>query len=454
MSRLLASVLQRLKTNDEPRGPMSDLIPTPTPETRALKTGYGAVLALVFAVLVWGVLAPIESAALAPGVVQVEGKRKVVQHLEGGIVSKIFVVNGDAVGVDDPLMELDATQFRADLGILQGRVYNLQALENRLTAEKNESELIKFSLGLKSAMVDDDRAKEAVSREVILFETRRNAWLGEVEILEKRGLQLRNELDGLEALLKSNDAILSSLSEEIGDLETLLADGYVDKQRIRDLERSRSSYLGEGADIRAKIASASDAVGENQLKIIQVGKKFKTEVVRELKEVQEQLYDLEQQRASAKDRVNRSVIRAPASGIVLGMDTTTIGAVVGSGDRLLEIVPAVDSLVIAARLSPMDIDRVRIGQPAEIRFGVFKDAYLISGMLDKISADRLVDGETNTPYYSAEVQLSEDDLYLLEGAKLVPGMPAEVLIKTGERTLLGYITSPLRRLFANSLIEE
>ncbi|MDA8731749.1 HlyD family type I secretion periplasmic adaptor subunit [Luminiphilus sp.] len=427
---------------------------TSTPETRALKTGYGAVLTLFFAVIVWGVLAPIDSAALAPGVVQVEGKRKVVQHLEGGIVSKIFVENGDGVVVADPLMELDAAQFRADLGILQGRIYNLQALENRLTAEKNESELIEFSLGLKGAMADDGRAAEAISREEILFETRRNAWLGEVEILEKRGLQLRNELSGLEALLESNDAILASLSEEIGDLETLLADGYVDKQRIRDLERSRSSYLGEGADIRAKIASASDAVGENQLKIIQVGKQVKTEVVRELKEVQEQLYDQEQQRASAKDRVNRAVIRAPASGIVLGMDTTTIGAVVGSGDRLLEIVPAVESLVIAARISPMDIDRVRIGQPAEVRFGVFKDAYLISGMLDKISADRLVDGETNTPYYSAEVQLLQDDLYLLEGAKLVPGMPAEVLIKTGERTLLGYITSPLRRLFANSLIEE
>ena len=423
-------------------------------EQKTLKVGYLAVFVLFLSVLVWGVLAPIESAVLAPGIVQVEGKRKVVQHFEGGLVAKIFVGNGDRVVLGDALLELDATQFKVDLERLQGRLYNLQARENRLGAEKNDLEIIQFSPTLLDADDADDRVQKAISREIILFNTRKNARAGEIEILEQKRLQLLSQLAGLKSLLESNDAILESLSEEILDLEILFKDGYVDKQRIRDLERSRSGYLGEGADIRAKITATSERIGENQLQIIQLGKQFKIEVVNELKEVQENLYDVEQQFAIAQDRVNRSVLRAPASGVVLGMNTTTIGAVVGSGEKLLEIVPSVDSLLIAARISPMDIDRVTVGQAAEIRFGVFKDAYLISGVLQRLSADRLVDSETNIPYYAAEIQMLPEDLHLLGGARLVPGMPAEVLIQTGARTLLGYITSPLNRLFANSLIEE
>ena len=159
-------------------------------------------------------------------------------------------------------------------------------------------------------------------------------------------------------------------------------------------------------------------------------------------QAQEKAYDLDQQYAAVADRVSRAVVRAPVAGVVMDLAPNTIGGVVGSGQLLMEIVPNISDLVISARVSPMDIDRVQVGQEAEIRFAVFKDAYLITGSLVKLSADRLIDENTEFPYYAAEVALDSADLKLLGGMALVPGMPAEVLIKTGHRTLIGYITSP------------
>ena len=177
-------------------------------------------------------------------------------------------------------------------------------------------------------------------------------------------------------------------------------------------------------------------------------------MVDELAVTLEDLYDIKQQFAAAEDKVQRATIRAPIAGTVLNLIPNTIGAVIGSGDTLLEIVPDIENLVVDARISPMDIDRVSIGQAAEVRFSVFKDAYMVSGVLTKLSPDRLVDQETDTPYYSAEIKLLEEDLFLLDGMSLVPGMPAEILIKTDQRTMLGYVTSPMSRAFSRSLIED
>ena len=177
-------------------------------------------------------------------------------------------------------------------------------------------------------------------------------------------------------------------------------------------------------------------------------------MVQELTEVQEELHDLQEEYAAADDRVVRSTITSPAHGSVINLKVNTIGAVVGSGEVLMEIVPDISDLVVEARISPMDIDRVKIGQPAEVRFSVFKDAYMISGVLIKLSADRLLDESGDFPYYEGEIKLLDEDLYLLQGMTIVPGMPAEVLIKTGERTMMGYLMSPMARMASRSLIED
>jgi len=409
-------------------------------ERRTRLIGYGIALTIVLVVFVWGSLAPLQSAAIAPGVVQVEGKRKAIQHLEGGILAQILVANGEWVEVDQPLLILDVARYVAERDILQGRLYNQQAAADRLRSERDDLSDVLFRGSLVDAGFIDDRAANAMSNEMALFAARSADRTAEEEVLSSRQ-------KGLKLLVKSKQSVEESLRQEITDLRELLADGYVDKQRLRQLERSRTEIIGELADLQVSIEEVS-------LRVSQLRTRFKKEVVDELALTLEELYDIKQKFSAADDLVQRSTIRSPVAGTVLNLIPNTIGAVIGSGETVLEIVPSIDRLVVDARVAPMDIDRVSVGQDAEVRFSVFKDAYLISGSLTKLSPDRLVDQETNLPYYSAEIKLVEEDLSLLEGMTLVPGMPAEVLIKTGERTMLGYLTSSMRRGFSRSLTED
>lgn len=418
------------------------------------RMGYGIVLALMAVVLVWGGLAPLQSAAIAPGIVQVEGQRKSIEHLEGGIVAEILVKRGERVSKGQTLLVLDATQADAELKIIEGRRYQVTALVQRLEAERDNFEKLSFSQELLRAGEIDQRAQVAMSSQSTLFAARLLDRRGEVEVLEQRIKQIDEQLNGLLAVKGSSEAVAVSLSDEVSDLSALLADGYVDKRRLRELERSRTQVLGEIADIDAQIGGMKAAIGEAELQILQLDKRFKTSVIDELTEALSQLYDIEKRHTATSDRVSRAVISSPADGYVLGLATTTVGTVIAPGEQLMEIVPTIDSLVVEARISPMDIDRVRIGQSAEIRFAVFKDAYLVSGELVNLSPDRLIDAATDMPFYAAEVKISKEDMALLGGMKLVPGMPAEVLIKTGQRTMLGYVTSPMSRTFSRSLIED
>ena len=404
------------------------------------KRGYALFFLIVVVGGVWSACAPIQSAALASGVVQVEGKTKLIQHLEGGIVSHINVANGDWVDEGDQLLLLDAARDRAEKQILIGRLFNTQAAVERLEAERDDRDQVEFSRSLRESAGTDQRAVSAMASEDALFNARLADREGEEAVIN-------SQRAGLEAMAGSTRSILKSLDLEIEDLTALLSDGYVDKQKLRELERARARTLGELADLEVSIDEAN-------LRVLQLRKKFKTQVVNELTEAREELHDLEQQYLAASDRAERATVRAPVAGVVLNLKLSTIGEVIGSGETLMEIVPQVDQLVIDARVTPMDIDRVKVGQSAEVRFAVFKDAYLITGTLTKLSADSVTDEATGEPYYAAEIKLLEEDLYLLNNMVLVPGMPAEVLIKTGERTMLGYLTSPMNRLFARSLIED
>ncbi len=421
-------------------------------DRKARNLGYALVTLVAVGFGGWAIFAPLESAARGSGTVQVEGNRKPVQHLEGGIVDRILVANGDYVSAGDPLLQLDATQILAEQSIIQGRLWAKRATVDRLLSERDDFDEVVFSAELLA--VSDQRAQTAVASEGALFAARRADRLGEVAVLEQRITQLKQQAEGSRAVVEAKKSVSESLSAELIDLEALLADGYVDKQRIRQLDRSLAQTLGEIADLQAKISAAEVAAEEARLKILQLSKRFVTQVVDELATGQDELFDLEQRHGAVTDRVSRATIRAPATGYVMALKPNTVGAVVGSGEPLLEIVPDVEELVIDARMSPMDIDRIRIGQEAEVRFAVFKDSYTVTGKLVRISADAMVDETNGAPYYEAKVELLREDMALLGDYELVPGMPAEVMVKTGSRTLLGYITSPLQRMFENSLIED
>ena len=411
------------------------------------------VVAIVFGGFgLWAAVAPLESAARGQGTVQVDGNRKPIQHYEGGIVSEIFVASGDYVAVGQPLIQLDTTQAQAEQRIIEGRAWAKAALVARLVSERDGNSKVVFSPDLLAQ--EDERARAAIANESALFVARRADRLGEIAVLNQRIAQLRNQIEGTSAVIDAKKQISKSLQVERSELAQLLEEGYVDKQRIRQLERSLAETLGELADLNAQVAAAKVAIEETELQILQLDKRFKTKVVDALTAAQEELYDMQQRLLAINDRLQRTLLSAPATGYVLGLKPNVVGAVVAPGEELMAIVPDVEKLMIDAKMSPMDIDRIRIGQEAEVRFAVFKDAYTITGELVKVSADSLVDEATGEAYFEAKVELLEDDLVLLGEYQLVPGMPADVLVKTGNRTLLGYLTSPLQRMFENSLIED
>lgn len=423
-----------------------------TSDARPRRIGTIIVLVVFGGFGLWSVLAPLDSAALAPGVVTVKGHRKAVQHLEGGIVHDIYVREGERVEEGQPLLELDATQSRAELGIVMGQYYAARALADRLASERAYAKTIAFSSELD---VDDERAREAKLNERSIFEARRDERLGQIRVLELQIEQLQAQINGLEAQLEGKNTVAQLLEEEIADLTDMLAEGFVDKQRLRELQRTRSTVLGEIANHESSIASSRVRIGEAELEILQLNRRFVKEVADEASEVQATLFDLTQRRIALEDRTRRVILRAPVAGLAFGMNTHTIGGVVKPGDTLLEIVPENDELIVDARVSPSDIDRVEAGTQAEIRFSAFKNTYTVNGTLVKVSADRLIDEQTGAPFYSAEVAIDKAELQRRLGeGQLLPGMPAEVLIKTGSRTLFQYLVTPASNMLARSLNED
>ena len=401
----------------------------------------------------WAVFAPLDSAALAPGVVTVKSYRKTVQHLEGGIVRELRVHDGDRVTAGDVLLVLDNTQARSETEMMRSQLIAARELEARLVAERD-------GLAEPAAVPDldatDPRVREARDSEARIFQTRRNGLLGEIGIQEKAIRQIEEQIRGFRAIIASKQTLATSYQEEIVDLRALLAEGYVDKQRLREQERSLARLQAEVVEHQSASARAQVQIGEAELKILQLKKTFATEVAGQLGETRTKIYDLRERLATVQDRDKRTEVLAPESGMVMGMTVHTLGGVVNPGTPLMDIVPANEELIVEAQLSPTDIDRIVVGQLVDIRFSAFKSSAtpVIEGQLLQVSADRLTNKETGTAYYLARVALTETGRKTLGNLALVPGMPAEVLINTGARTLLQYLIQPASNAFARSLIED
>ena len=247
-----------------------------------------------------------------------------------------------------------------------------------------------------------------------------------------------------------------SYSEEVKDLKELLAQGFADRQRLRDIERNHASVIGEIAGLTSEVAGSEIQIGETKLQILQLQKKFQEEVVGKLGEVQAELYDVSQRFTATSDKVTRTDIKAPASGRVLGLSVHNVGGVITPGKPILDIVPQQEELIIDAQVSPIDIDRVRTGLIAEVRFSAFKQALVpkVMGKVINLSADKLTEERSGNTYYLAQIELTPDSYVKLRGLELLLGMPAEVFINTGERTVFEYLTQPITNTFARAFIED
>jgi len=429
---------------------LSDL---PSSDRKARAAGLAIVLITFGLFGGWATFAPLESAALAPGVVTVQSYRKTVQHLEGGIVKELHSRDGDMVRAGDPLIVLDDTQIRAEYGMTRSQLVAAQAMEARLRAERDGVDQIDFGDMLES---ESKRAIEAREGETQVFNARRGSRLGEVSVLEKRIGQLNEQISGLQSMINTKRSLENSYKNEISELKQLLSEGYVDKQRLLEQERKLDMLRAEVADHQSEITKTQLQISETELQVLQLNKDFNSEVVGQLSEVQTKVFDLREKMAALEDRLSRVVIRAPEDGMILGMKVHTIGGVVSPATPLLDIVPSISDLIVEAQVSPIDIDRVSAGKSADIRFSAFNSATtpVIQGEVRHVSADRLINEETGMPYYLARVALTEEGSRALGSLKLQPGMPAEVLINTGERTMLQYLMQPATDAFARSMIED
>jgi len=420
------------------------------------RLGYFLVIAVFGFFGGWSVLAPLGSAALAPGTITVEGYRKTVQHLEGGIIKAIHVRDGDAVGKGQILVEIDDTSSRAQLETLRGQLFSALAREARLIAERDGNSSISYPDTLtKSA---DSRAREAMHAQDQSFKVRMFSRRGEINILKEQRREQSAKIEGLRAQQISRRDLAASLKQDLQDFRAMLKEGYVEKQKVTELERRIAQAQGDEGDFTASIATTQTQMSEISLKMLQIEKELQREVADELSKVQTELSELREKTQWLEDTVARTVIKAPESGMVLGLQVHTLGAVIPPGGHILDIVPQQEKLVVEAQVSPMDIDRVRVGQSTEIRFSAFKSALIpkIDGRLVALSADRLTDEQNQISYYLARVEVAKEGLEQLEkqGLVLLPGMPAEVLINTGDRTFLQYLMQPISSFFARSLIED
>ena len=402
---------------------------------------------------VWAASAPINGAAIASGTVMVRSYSKTVQHLEGGIINNIFVENGARIEEGDPILDIDNTQPLAQLEIVSSRHVALKALETRLIFERDGESEINYDLDFLS---QSDRAREEAKAQIEIFRARKSSREGAIEVLEQRIDQLDSQKQGLLGLKESKGLLSISYREELKDVLELLGQGFSDKNRLRELERNVAQLDGEVAELEANIASTDVQVGESQLQILQLEKDFHNEVVTQLATVQTELNDVVEQITALEDIVSRTIVRAPASGLVNGLQVHTIGGVITPGMRIVDVVPDNEDLIIEAQVDPIDIDRVSIGQEATIRFSTFGSGTVptMFGEVIHLSAESLVSERTGIPYYLARVEVTLESLQELSDLTLMPGMPAEVFIATGSRTLLQYLFKPFSNAIARGLRED
>jgi HlyD family secretion protein len=408
----------------------------------------------VIGLTAWGGSAPLSSAAIATGQVVVESYRKTIQHLEGGIVREIAVVDGDVVAAGDLLIRMDDTKARTNLDALQGRYYAARAQEARLVAERDEAAEIAFPDELLKAI--HPAAAEAMVGQRKIFEARR-AWLaGQIAILRQQMAQLSEEIAALRQQVESETRQTALVSEEMEGVEALVNKGLERKARLLALQRAAEEIGARRSDHLGQIARARQKIGEAELQITDLQNRQVDEVMRELRKTQDDLFDLKEKLLAARDVLDRTVVVAPMGGVVVNRRVHTVGGVVNPGDLLLEIVPQKEELIVEARVRMDDIDMVRPGLPVQVRLTAYKQRWTptVEGIVRTVSADRLQDSRSGDAFFNARIGVEPESLKKLPDVELYPGMPADVLIVAQPRTALDYMLLPITASLAHAFREQ
>jgi protease secretion system membrane fusion protein len=445
-------------TPDQEEGskPVASAVALDTDERRPLRFGYWTLIIAFGGFFAWAAFAPLDAGVTAPGVVMIDTKRKTVQHLRGGIVKALLVREGDLVTNGQPLIELDATQIKADLDIIRSQYLVRLAIEARLLAERDGKDSIEFPPDL-LANAEIPQAAEAASSQAQLFETRRAALKSEVAILKESIAGLEEQLSGLTALAQSKADQLRLLNEELDSLRELAKEGYVPRNRLYEFERNVAMLSGSRSEDISNIAKTKKAIGEIKLRIIQSQQTYQREVETQLAEVQAEVTGYRERMTAAEADFERATIRAPSEGVVVGLNVHTVGGVITPADKLMDIVPRDEVMVIEAQIPVNLVDRVNPGTETDVRFTGFNRATtpILQGTVVTVSADRLTDPRSGMPYYLARISVSPEAISKLgAGKQIQPGMQADVVIKTGERTMLNYLLKPFTDRVVGAFKEE
>ena len=415
-----------------------------------------AIVAVFFGIFgIWAAMAPLNTAAIASGEVMVDGRRKTIQHFEGGIVGEILVKDGSVVTAGQVLVRLQQTQAQAMLSLVDGRSIAARSLAARLIAERDGAKTLSFPPVLRAAR-GEPNVRAAMDGQRRIFKARRDSLASKIALLRKRDAQVRTEINGLRSQIKADDRQLALIEEELAGIRSLVQRGLVAKPRLLALERRAAEIGGSRGRNVAAVARAQQTIGETQLKIEELKTERLNEVVRELREVESQLHDLGERRSASSDVLSRTEIRAPIAGTVVGLKVATTGGVIAAGEAIMDIVPTNTSLIVEAKVSPQDIDVVRAGLPAQVRFTALsqRNSVPVDGEVVSVSADRLSDQFTPEGYYLARIGLPASTQASLNGVTLHPGMQAEVMIVTGANTALGYFMKPIAESFNRAFRED
>ncbi len=403
----------------------------------------------------WAAIAPLHGAVVSQAVIKVEGNRKSVQHLDGGTVRQVLVKEGDLVAADQVLLVLDDSQSRAEVEVLRQQHLVLRATEARLLSELERRPALVFPEELKAEQ-DDRYVKAVMDGEVRQFESRKIALEGQRKVLEQRISQFEEQIAGFRGVESAYRRQLASIQAEAESLRGLVDRGLVARPRILQLDRTAQGIDGQLAENNAARARAEQNIGELRQQILQVESERVAEVTRELRDAQAKLLDVIPRLHYQRAVLSRTTVRAPYAGRVVALNFFGQGAVVGRGEKILDIVPDKTSLIVEAQIAVDDIGDVKPGQSSEVQFTSFKQKTLprMRGSVLTVSADRLVDQRTNQAYYVALVALDENDLASAPELSLYPGMPVTVMIQTMERTALDYLLSPLTKSFNRAFRER
>ncbi len=419
--------------------------------------GVMAALLLFGSMTVWSFTAPLAKGAIAPGKITVASNRKTIQHLEGGIVRAIHISNGDQVSEGDVLMELDSSRATANQSIQNKRLLTAMAQNARLSALNQGLETLSFPDSLLTAAEADPSLAALVETERQTFEAQRNTMTVRREILEEQIAQLEEQISGFRAQIDAFERQRSLIQEEIEDVGFLLEKGLVERPRLRALQRTEAGLTGEIDANRASIAQSQQRIAEAKLQMIEMEESEAERIKEELRVVQERMNELRSEIEAADDVVDRLQITAPQDGLIVDLQFHTIGGVVQPGQRIADLVPLQDELVISAQVMPQNVDSVAIGLPADVILSGLNQRTTpkLRGVVRNLSADILEDPRTGMPYYQASIAIPAEELERLPpGTVLTPGMPAETIIITGQRSAFSYLIQPIEEAARKGLVAE